>query len=149
MTRESAVRPRSLSSRLLVLTAFFVMLGEVLIFAPSVARFRMSWFEDRIAAGRIAVLALEASPSGEIGAQLTRRLLDHVGAEGVVLSRPGGIVLMLNQPVPPPIDLTIDLHHPSMIEAIRREASSGSARKLVMLAVTRRIGRTKSHCSER
>ena len=57
MIREGAVRPRSLSSRLLVLTAFFVMLGEVLIFAPSVARFRMSWFEDRIAAGRIAALA--------------------------------------------------------------------------------------------
>ena len=119
MTREGAVRPRSLSSRLLVLTAFFVMLGEVLIFAPSVARFRMSWFEDRIAAGRIAALALEASATGEIDPELTRRLLDHVGAEGVVLSRPGGIVLMLNQPVPPPIDLTIDLHHPSMIEAIR------------------------------
>ena len=89
------MRPRSLSSRLLVLTVFFVMLGEVLIFVPSVARFRIGWFEDRIAAGRIAALALEASPTGEIDTELTRRLLDHVGAEGVVLYRPGGIVLML------------------------------------------------------
>jgi signal transduction histidine kinase len=119
MKREGAVRPRSLSSRLLVLTVFFVMVGEVLIFVPSVARFRMSWFEDRIAAGRIAALALEASPTGEIDAELTRRLLDHVGAEGIVLQRPGGIVLMLAQPVPPPIDLTVDLRHPSMIGAIR------------------------------
>ena len=37
-----AMLMRSLSARLLVLTAFFVMLSEVLIFVPSVARFRMT-----------------------------------------------------------------------------------------------------------
>ena len=42
---------RSLSARLLVLTVFFVMLGEVLIFVPSVARFRMTYFENHLAAG--------------------------------------------------------------------------------------------------
>jgi signal transduction histidine kinase len=119
MIRVGAMRLRSLSSRLLILTAFFVMLGEVLIFVPSVARFRVSWFEDRIAAGRLAALALEASPSGEIDAELTRRVLDHVGAEGIVLERPGGMVLMLAQPVPPSIDLTIDLRKVSMLGAIR------------------------------
>jgi signal transduction histidine kinase len=111
--------PHSLSSRLLVLTVFFVMLGEVLIFVPSVARFRMTYFEDRIAAGRLAVLALEASPSGHIDAQLTRRLLTHVGAEGVILQRPGGMVLMLDRPMPPRVDLTIDLRHASLFGAIR------------------------------
>ena len=53
--------PQSLSARLLVLTIFFVMLGEVLIFVPSVARFRMTYFENRLAAGHIATLSLEAS----------------------------------------------------------------------------------------
>tara|TARA_Y100000588_G_scaffold126399_1_gene138483 strand:- start:587 stop:691 length:105 start_codon:yes stop_codon:yes gene_type:complete len=33
---------RSLSARLLFLTIFFVMLAEVMIFVPSVARFRES-----------------------------------------------------------------------------------------------------------
>ena len=42
---------RSLSARLLVLTIFFVMLGEVLIFVPSVARYRMTYFDNHIAAG--------------------------------------------------------------------------------------------------
>ena len=42
---------RSLSARLLVLTVFFVMLGEVLIFVPSVARYRMTYFENHLAAG--------------------------------------------------------------------------------------------------
>jgi signal transduction histidine kinase len=111
--------PLSLSSRLLVLTVFFVMLGEVLIFVPSVARFRMTYFEDRIGAGRIAALALEASPTGRIEPQLTRRLLAHVGAEGVVLHRPGGTILMLDRPMPPRVDRTIDLRHASVLGAIR------------------------------
>ncbi len=111
--------PHSLSSRLLVLTVFFVMLGEVLIFVPSVARFRMTYFEDRIAAGRLAVLALEASPTGHIDAQLTRRLLANVGAEGVILHRPSGMVLMLDRPMPPHVELTIDLRHASLLGAIR------------------------------
>lgn len=33
---------RSLSARLLVLTIFFVMLAEIFIFAPSIARFRLT-----------------------------------------------------------------------------------------------------------
>ena len=37
-----------LSARLLLLTAFFVMLSEVLIFLPSVARDRLAYLEDRI-----------------------------------------------------------------------------------------------------
>jgi len=46
---------RSLSARLLVLTVFFVMVSEVLIFVPSVARFRMTYFENRLADGHIAM----------------------------------------------------------------------------------------------
>ena len=49
---------RSLSARLLVLTVFFVMVGEVLIFVPSVARFRMTYFENRIASGELATLEI-------------------------------------------------------------------------------------------
>ncbi|HCI45705.1 MAG TPA: sensor histidine kinase, partial [Rhodospirillaceae bacterium] len=39
---------RSLSAKLLVLTILFVLLAEVLIFAPSVARFRVVYFQERI-----------------------------------------------------------------------------------------------------
>ena len=48
---------RSLSARLLLLTIFFVMLGEVLIFVPSVARFRLNFLENKIAAAHLAGLA--------------------------------------------------------------------------------------------
>ena len=52
----------SLSAKLLVMTILFVMVAEVLIFAPSVARFRESWLEGRMAAGHLAALTIEAAP---------------------------------------------------------------------------------------
>ncbi|MGH7061675.1 MAG: sensor histidine kinase, partial [Stellaceae bacterium] len=110
---------KSLSARLLILTVFFVMVGEVLIFVPSVARFRMTWFENRIAAGRLAILALEASPTGHLDQGLVNRLLARVGAHAVILHRPNGMVLMLDRPKMPPADRTIDLTHPSAWGAIR------------------------------
>ena len=97
---------RSLSARLLVLTVFFVMLGEVLIFVPSVARYRMTYFEDHMAAAHIATLALLANPAGKLDQALTDELLAEVGVHEVVLHRPNGDVLMLDAPEPPKPDVT-------------------------------------------
>jgi signal transduction histidine kinase len=96
---------RSLSARLLVLTIFFIMLGEVLIFVPSVARYRMSYFEDHIAAAHIATLALIASPTGKLDQALTDELLAEVGVHSITLRRPNGMVQMLDGPEPPKADL--------------------------------------------
>jgi signal transduction histidine kinase len=95
------------------------MVGEVLIFVPSVARFRMTYFENHLASGELATLALEASPTGRLDRTLVDRLLAQVGARGVILHRADGMLLMLDRPVPPKAGLTIDLTHPSMIGAIR------------------------------
>ncbi|HEV8680338.1 MAG TPA: HAMP domain-containing sensor histidine kinase [Stellaceae bacterium] len=100
---------RSLSARLLVLTIFFVMLSEVLIFVPSVARFRMTYFDNHLAAGHLATLALQASPDGKIDQKLTLKLLANVGAHAVILHRPNGMVFMLDSPVAPKADVTFDL----------------------------------------
>jgi signal transduction histidine kinase len=100
---------RSLSARLLVLTVFFVMLGEVLIFVPSVARYRMTYFEDHIAAAHIATLALIASPSGKLDQALTDELLAEVGVHSITLQRPNGMVQMLDGPAPPKPDITFML----------------------------------------
>ena len=100
---------RSLSVRLLVLTIFFVMLSEVLIFVPSVARFRMAYFESHLAAGHLASLALAASPTGHIDQALMNRLLGDVGAHAVFVRRSDGMVLMLDSPVAPRPDVTFDL----------------------------------------
>jgi len=100
---------RSLSARLLVLTVFFVMLGEVLIFVPSVARYRMTYFEDHIAAAHIATLALIASPTGKLDQALTDELLAEVGAHSITLHRPNGMVQMLDGPEPPKPDVSFIL----------------------------------------
>ena len=100
---------RSLSARLLVLTVFFVMLGEVLIFVPSVARYRMTYFEDHIAAAHIATLALIASPTGKLDQALTDELLAEVGAHSVTLRRPSGMVQMLDSTEPPKADVSFVL----------------------------------------
>ena len=110
---------KSLSARLLILTVFFVMVSEVLIFVPSVARYRMTYFENRLAAGYLATLAFEASPDGRLDQGLIDELLARVGAQGVVLRRADGTMLSLDRIQPPRPDFTIDLAHPDIVLAIR------------------------------
>ncbi len=101
---------RSLSARLLVLTIFFVMLSEFLIYAPSIARFRLTYLQERIAASHLATLALEAAPGHEVSAELETELLDHAGAFGILLHKAGKAgELMLGRDMPPEIDLRVDL----------------------------------------
>jgi signal transduction histidine kinase len=119
LKQTGSVPLKSLSARLLILTVLFVMLGEVLIFVPSVARFRMTYFENRLAAGYLATLALEASPTGRLDQRFTDKLLSRVGAEGVGLHRADGTVLRLDRAEPPQPDMTIDLTRPNILRAIR------------------------------
>jgi signal transduction histidine kinase len=97
---------RSLSARLLVLTAAFVLLSEVLIYVPSIARFRKVYLEERIAAAHLATLSLEASPSGRIGPRLEQELLSQAGVLSVTLREPAA-ELMLGEL--PPVEKIYDL----------------------------------------
>ena len=45
---------RGLSGKVLALTIVFVMLGEVLIFLPSIANFRIQWLKGRVAQAPLA-----------------------------------------------------------------------------------------------
>ena len=97
---------RSLSARLLVLTMAFVLLGEVLIYVPSIARFRKVYLDERIAAAHLATLSLEASPDGVISDELAQELLSHTGVLSGVLREPAA-ELMLGQL--PPVEQVYDL----------------------------------------
>jgi signal transduction histidine kinase len=116
---EMPTLARSLSARLLVLTISFVMLAEVLIYAPSIARFRLSWLEERIAAAHLATLALEATPSGMVSPELERELLRHVGGYGVILYKPDSKNLMLSSDMPPKVDVTVDLAKMGFVRILR------------------------------
>ena len=52
---------KSLSGRFLLLTIIFVMLAEILIFVPSVARFRVDYLQERLERSQIASLSLLAT----------------------------------------------------------------------------------------
>jgi len=117
-----------LSARLLVLTVFFVMVSEVLIYAPSIGRFRHTYLEERIAAAHLASLALEVPPDNVVSEQLGMELLDHAGSHGIVLRRPGSKSLMLAGGRPPDVAQTYDLRAETFFDAIG-EAFATLARK--------------------
>ncbi len=100
MMNPHAVRPLSwrqgLSVRLLALTALFVMVAEVLIFAPSVGRFRLSYLEQRLADAHLALLAVEATPDGMVDMDLQVKLLTHAGAISMTAWQPNRPVLTLH-----------------------------------------------------
>jgi len=110
---------RNLSARLLLLTIAFVMLAEVLIYAPSVGRFRLVYLEERLAAAHLAILTLDATPDQLIGKGLERELLEHVRAYSVGLTRPGAGKLMLMVTAPGPVDASFDLREAGFFELIR------------------------------
>lgn len=108
---------KSLSGRFLVLTAVFVMLAEVLIFVPSVARFREDFLMSRLERAQIAALALLANE--DIGADLQEELLLNAGVFNIVLRRDAARQLVLSSPLPEPISATFDLRDATPLVLIR------------------------------
>lgn len=106
----------SLSGRFLILTTVFVMLAEVLIFVPSVARFREDYLLLRLERAQIASLALLANDM--IDADLEVELLQNAGVYNVVLRRDEIRQLVLSSPIPSPITNTYDLRNPSAWQLI-------------------------------
>ena len=78
---------RSLSARLLVLTLSFVMVSEVLIYVPSVARFRLDYLYERVMAAQLAATAVSATPASGLTPEVEQNLLDRAGIQAVVIKR--------------------------------------------------------------
>jgi len=108
-----------LSARLLLLTMFFVMLSEVFIYAPSIARFRVTYLQERIAAAHLASLALGATPDRLVSDALRDDLLDHAGAHGIMLKRPSSKALILSSNMPPSVDKSYDLEKGTFFGLVR------------------------------
>ena len=108
----------TLSGRFLLLTMLFVMLAEVLIFVPSVARFREDYILSRLERAQIASLALLATDE-MIDENLERELLENAEVFNVVLRRDEVRQLVLSSPIPAPIWKSYDLRAASAFELIR------------------------------
>ena len=91
-------RPGGLSTRLLLLTALFVMLGELLVLGPSLAAFQEGWLTDRVRAAELASLAVDAAPAGVVSDQLAGELLTGAGVVSVAVQSDGVRRLLLAAP---------------------------------------------------
>jgi len=99
----------NLSTRLLILTISFVMLAEVLIWTPSVARFRQSYIEDFIQRAYLSMLALDATPETQPNQDLENTLLHQTDALAIIVNRADRRMLMVGGDMPPAPDLTVDM----------------------------------------
>ena len=107
----------SLSGRLLILTTIFVMLAEVLIFVPSIARFREEYMLTRLERAQIASLALLADDM--LDPELEEELLRNAEVFNVVLRRDEARQLMLASPMPRTVSQTYDLRDATAMVLIR------------------------------
>ena len=105
----------NLSARLLVLTIAFVMLAEVLIWTPSIARYRKDFIDDYIAKAYLSMLALDSMPTSAPDRQLEAELLGQVKARAIILNRPTNRNLMAGGDMPPAVDLTVDMRYQSFV----------------------------------
>ncbi|MFC2968994.1 sensor histidine kinase [Acidimangrovimonas pyrenivorans] len=108
----------TLSGRFLILTTLFVMLAEVLIFVPSIARYRDDYLLLRLERAQIASLATLAN-DGMVSPQLEKELLANAGVLNVVLRRDAVRQLVLSSPIPTPVYHTYDLRHAGQVELVR------------------------------
>lgn len=131
-----------LSAKLLVLTTLFVMLAEVLIYLPSVATFRRSWLNDRLAAAQIAVLVLEGAPNDGLPEGSEERLLAGVGARAIAARVGGARRLLSLDAMPPEVAQTVDLRNLSRMGSIMEAVSMllRPAHKLPIRVVGQAVG---------
>ncbi|MGB8622449.1 MAG: HAMP domain-containing sensor histidine kinase, partial [Paracoccaceae bacterium] len=108
----------SLSGRFLMLTIVFVMLAEVLIFVPSIARFREDFLLSRLERAQIASLSTLAAKD-MIDESLEKELLQTAGVFNVVLRRNEARQLVLSSPIPAPVVSTFDLRGATAPELMR------------------------------
>src|SRR5579862_96469 len=107
-----------LASRLLLLTVGFVLLTQVIFFVPRVAAYRESQLRDRLSAAYTAALVFAAAPDGMLSKELTKQILDSVGAQTIAIKTHNTRRLLAMADQPPPVTDSYDLRNASAMESI-------------------------------
>jgi signal transduction histidine kinase len=108
----------TLSGRFLILTVIFVMLAEIMIFVPSIARYRADFLLTRLKQAQIAALTQLATEE-MIMPELETELLANAEVYNVVLRRDEVRQLVLSSPIPGEVHDTFDLRMAGPWELIR------------------------------
>lgn len=110
----------SLSGRFLALTIIFVMLAEIMIFVPSIARFRFDYLSERLERAQIASLSKLVAPLGsQLDAELEKELLTNAGVMSIALRRDEIRELALAMDMPGMVEDTFDLRDDSAMTLMR------------------------------
>jgi len=137
--REPPQLKSTLSARLLLLTIAFVMYSEVLIYLPSIARFRVEWLQERVNAAYLATLAVRAAPDTAMNQELTDQLLTAAQALGVTVQRRSSSqTLMLKRGEPPDDPVIVDLRHGSVLDHAMDAMAALRPRDRVLLVIGER-----------
>lgn len=107
-----------LSWKLLLLTVLFVMVSAILIYVPSIANFRLTWLNDRLAMADAASTFIVESDAAEIPRDIQDDILSAVGATAIAI-RTGSISrLIATVEMPPTVDRTTDLRSMEVVSEI-------------------------------
>ena len=117
--RPVAGRLRTLSFRSLLLTLAIVLMSELLVFLPGLARERRDWLLARATSSHIAVLAAAHAPGGSINADTRDALLELSGTLAITLREPGREALMLQAPAASAPSETTDLRAETLLDGMR------------------------------
>lgn len=134
-----------LSARLLLLTILFVMVAEVFIYVPSIAQFRKSWLEERLAAAQIAALALVATSDFMVSDDLAKELLANAQVQAVVLKRGDSRKLILGDDMPINVTARYDLRKSGPVDLVVDAFTAMRRNDDGLIEVT---GRTRENAGE-
>ena len=112
MTPKAALENRSLSTKLFLLTVSFILLAEIVVLIPSIAKQRSDWFHERIEAAYLVSLALEGPRDAMMDEDVARQLFSTANILGVTVNQDGIRMLILApaiDPHGPPNMLHVDL----------------------------------------
>lgn len=107
-----------LSGRLLLITAVFVLIAEVLIFVPSVANMRLQWLRDRLNTAAAASVVIEGLPDQELPRAVQQEALMATGAKAIVLKKADASRMVAAVEMPPTVDAQYDLSDVSTLTSI-------------------------------
>ncbi|MEO1242542.1 MAG: HAMP domain-containing sensor histidine kinase [Pseudomonadota bacterium] len=101
MPYVAALENRSLSTKLLLLTVSFILLAEIVVLIPSVAKQRTDWFNARIEAAYLVSLALEGPRDAMMDEDVARQLFSTANILGVTVNQDNIRMLILAPEIDP------------------------------------------------
>ncbi|HEY8033123.1 MAG TPA: HAMP domain-containing sensor histidine kinase [Methylocella sp.] len=104
-----------LATRVLLLNTAFVIVAAMMIYIPGIANYRDHWLRQRLSAAYTAALVLDAAPQAMVPPELSRQLLDSVGARIIVLDKHGTKRILAASELPRRVDEVYDFRESAFL----------------------------------